>query len=51
MKNRDLVKAVRERIDTREGKGSKTVFTWVKGHADDVGNQCADKLAVAGAKM
>ncbi|KAM0335573.1 hypothetical protein ACHAQA_000621 [Verticillium albo-atrum] len=51
VKNRDLVEEVRELIDTREAEGAQTVFTWVKGHADNVGNTAADHLAVAGARM
>ncbi|KAF3352254.1 ATP-binding cassette sub-family B member 5 [Verticillium dahliae VDG1] len=51
VKNRDLVEEVRELIETREAEGASTVFTWVKGHADNVGNTAADHLAVAGARM
>ncbi|KAL2753673.1 hypothetical protein ACRALDRAFT_2126496 [Sodiomyces alcalophilus JCM 7366] len=50
VKNKDLVQAVRERIEARELEGSKTVFTWVKGHSDNAGNIAADRLAVAGAQ-
>ena len=32
------------------GCGVRTEFEWVKGHAADVGNQEADRLAVEGAK-
>lgn len=51
IKNLDLVKETRERIDARDEAGSTTALTYVKGHADNVGNIAADSLAVAGAKM
>ncbi|ROT40306.1 putative ribonuclease H [Sodiomyces alkalinus F11] len=51
VKNKDLVQAVRERIEAREEEGSKTVFTWVKGHSENPGNVAADRLAVAGAQL
>ncbi|KAL1866596.1 hypothetical protein VTK73DRAFT_4652 [Phialemonium thermophilum] len=49
VKNRDLVEAVRARIDDRDTHGAQTLFTWVKGHALDPGNVAADRLAVQGA--
>jgi len=36
-------------IDARDGAGATTEFAWIKGHANDPGNEAADKLAVAGA--
>lgn len=50
VKNRDLVEAIRARINDREAKRAQTQFTWVKGHADDAGNNAADVLAVQGAR-
>jgi ribonuclease HI len=50
VKNRDIVQAVLERVDERTAKGGVTQYTWVKGHASDVGNVAADALAVRGAK-
>ncbi|GKT79118.1 RNase H domain protein, partial [Colletotrichum tofieldiae] len=51
VKNKDLVQAVREEIAKREAAGTRTIFTWVKGHANNPGNVAADGLAVAGARM
>lgn len=50
VKNRDLVEAVRRRIDARDARGARTLFQWVKGHAGDAGNVAADSLAVRGAR-
>ncbi|KAI1842747.1 hypothetical protein JX265_005073 [Neoarthrinium moseri] len=50
VKNKDLVQAIRSKIEDRELAGSKTMFDWVKGHSVTAGNVEADKLAVAGAK-
>jgi ribonuclease HI len=49
--NRDLVEKIREKIDERDGKGTKTLFTWVKGHSEDEGNIGADLLAVQGSRL
>lgn len=47
--NQDLVEVIRDLIDERNENGSVTEFTWVKGHSGGVGNEAADRLAVAGA--
>ena len=48
VENKDLVEDIRKKIDEREFLKKKTLFVWVKGHANDPGNIAADKLAVAG---
>jgi len=50
VENKDLIKPIRQYIETRELAGSYTEFVWVKGHDKNVGNEGADKLAVAGAE-
>lgn len=51
VKNRDLIEAIRAKIQDRDDSGTQTMFQWVKGHADDIGNIAADRLAVMGARM
>jgi ribonuclease HI len=48
--NQDLIKAIRAKIEERNGQKAKTIFKWVKGHAKDPGNIAADALAVMAAK-
>ncbi|KAK7711707.1 hypothetical protein SLS57_008000 [Botryosphaeria dothidea] len=50
VENKDLVEPIVARIEEREKVGTKTIFTWLKGHADDPGNTAADALAVQGAR-
>ncbi|KAB8292302.1 hypothetical protein EYC80_008044 [Monilinia laxa] len=47
--NEDLVKSIRERIESRKANGVQTNMTWVKGHDQNPGNVAADMLAVKGA--
>lgn len=47
--NKDLVQAVMNKVAEREAKGTRTVFTWVKGHSSSKGNKGADALARRGA--
>ncbi|KAF1982173.1 ribonuclease H-like protein [Aulographum hederae CBS 113979] len=49
VENKDLVEKIVERVDERRRVGAKTEFVWVKGHANDPGNNAADGLAVQGA--
>jgi ribonuclease HI len=49
--NRDLVQDILTKTREREAIGSKTEFVWIKGHATELGNIAADRLAVMGAQM
>jgi ribonuclease HI len=50
VKNQDLVRAIRAKLEQRTQKGGLTQFIWVKGHNNDAGNVAADHLAVEGAR-
>lgn len=51
VKNRDLVEAIRARIDERTKRGAKTTFEWVRGHDTNASNIEADHLAVMGSQL
>lgn len=51
VKNKDLIQAIRAKIEDRDASGTKTLFQWVKGHDAVPGNVEADKLAVRGASL
>lgn len=51
VKNQDIIRAVLDKIDERTKAGGNTYFQWVKGHATNVGNIAADRLAVRGANL
>jgi ribonuclease HI len=48
VENKDLIEQILAELDKRERAGVKTKFTWVQGHANDYGNEAADKLANLG---
>jgi ribonuclease HI len=50
VKNQDLIKAIRDKLEERDRQGGRTLFIWVKGHDTDIGNIAADLLAVEGAR-
>lgn len=49
--NRDLVQGILSKIRERDALGTKTKFSWIKGHSNDPNNEAADRLAVRGAQM
>lgn len=49
VENKELIQDILKIIDERFICRSKTNFEWVKGHAGNVENEAADRLAVAGA--
>ncbi|KAJ5937184.1 Ribosomal protein L9/RNase H1 N-terminal [Penicillium verhagenii] len=49
VENRDLVESILVKIEERQELKVKTLFQWIKGHANDPGNEAADRLAVNGA--
>ncbi|KAL7933422.1 ribonuclease H-like domain-containing protein [Trichoderma chlorosporum] len=51
VKNQDIIRAVLAKRDERTAAGGNTYFQWVKGHASNVGNIAADRLAVRGANL
>ena len=51
VKNQDLVKAILGRIQDKERFGGTVSFKWVKGHDKSYGNNAADRLANAGARL
>lgn len=51
VKNQDIIRVILDKMDERAKAGGNTLFQWVKGHATDLGNVAADRLAVAGAKL
>ncbi|KAK0707208.1 ribonuclease H-like domain-containing protein [Apiosordaria backusii] len=51
VKNDDIIKPIRARIDSRDAAGASTRFTKVAGHSGEPGNDQADLLAVAGAQL
>ncbi|CZR53792.1 related to ribonuclease H1 [Phialocephala subalpina] len=51
VENQDLIKSIKALIRERDGLDLVTIFTWIKGHDNDPGNEAADRLAVAGAHL
>lgn len=51
VENKDLIEKILNKIDERVGLGSNTEFEWLKGHANDPGNEAADRLAVGAANL
>ena len=50
VENKDLIQTILDKVDERNALKAKTIFEWVKGHNDDLGNEEADHLAVSGAQ-
>lgn len=48
VENQDLIK---EAIALKQSRAGPTIFTHVRGHAGEYGNEMADRLAVAGARL
>lgn len=51
VENQDLIKSAKGLVEERDRLGLNTIFTWIKGHDSDQGNEAADRLAVAGAHL
>ena len=51
VENQDLIELGREKIEERDMQGLKTSFEWLKGHANEPGNEAADRLANAAAEF
>lgn len=50
VENKDIIENILSKIEERNAFGVKTLFEWVKGHANHPGNVEADKLAQDGAR-
>ncbi|KAF7303056.1 Ribonuclease H [Mycena kentingensis (nom. inval.)] len=51
VKNKELLQLISAHLDERKRRGQLVEFKHVRGHSGHVGNEGADKLAVAGAYM
>jgi ribonuclease HI len=51
VKNQDIIRGVLAKMKERTEVGATTTFQWVKGHANDPGNNEADRLANIGSRM
>jgi ribonuclease HI len=51
VENRDLIELGREKIEGRDVLGVKTSFEWLRGHANEPGNEAADRLAYTAAEF
>ncbi len=50
VENKDIIENVLSKIEERNALGVKTLFEWIKGHANHAGNVEADRLAQDGAR-
>ena len=50
VENKDLIEHILSMIEERRGLNVQTGFEWIKGHANNPGNEAADRLAVDGAR-
>jgi ribonuclease HI len=50
VENKDLVENILAKIEERNSLMVQTLFEWIKGHSNQLGNVEADKLAVEGAR-